>query len=539
MSAEIELVRRFRRLHAVVIGDAILDTYLWGTAERLCTEGPVPIVRKIEERKAPGGAANTAANLVALGARVTFLGVVGRDAPGGALLTMLRELGVDVRWLIEDEAIATQHKLRILADGHYVVRFDEGTSHAPSAQTAQALLDGLEIVAPACDVLVLSDYCYGAVTSPIAQRAQALHQRHGMPLVVDSKQLGRLRSLRATAVTPNLDEARALVAAHSTQPLDAAEPDVRRNVRRSRAREGERLAEALLNVLDTELAAVTLADDGVALAARDGRRWRVSAHPVAHPNDVGAGDSFTSALALALAAHAQPDEAARIGVDAAGIAVSKRYTSQVDHRELLQRVSLRERQGAAGASTWATSPSARRGALRRLRARIDLERAAGRVVVFTNGVFDVLHAGHIEFLRQAKALGDILIVGVNSDLSVERLSGARTSQLGERDRLALLSALEPVDYVALFDDATPERLIRALRPHIHAKGGDYADEALPESAAVRAVGGRVVILPLAGATNPAADQAAPLSHRIVTLTRGATEAKKGETAAEGDHAHAG
>lgn len=526
MSSAVELVRRFRRLRAVVLGDAILDTYLHGMAERLCVEGPVPVVRKVEEQQLPGGAANTAANLQALGAHVSFVGMVGCDASGRLLREMLRDRGIDDRWLIDDETVATQHKLRILADGQYVVRFDEGTTHAPSPQTQERLIAGLDALAPECDVIIISDYCYGAVTEPLIRQAQRWQTRQNLPLIVDSKQLSRFRQAGATVVTPNLVEARAFVSAHADEAIAAASADETS----ARIAEGQRLAAALLDVLDTRLAAVTLANDGVALASRDGQHWHISAHPVARPNDVGAGDSFTSALALALAAGGEPHEAARIGVDAASIAVSKRFTSQVEQRELLQRVSLHDDANGEWTMTSRGAATARRHALTHVRARLDLERAAGHVIVFTNGVFDVLHAGHIEFLRRAKALGDTLVVGVNSDTSIRRLGGARAPLTSERDRIALLAALEPVDYVVPFDDDTPVEIIRTLKPHIHVKGGDYADETLPEAEAVREIGGRVVILPLAGVVD------APRPRQIRSMAASTVEA---QIEAEGDQAHAG
>ncbi|HZC04582.1 MAG TPA: PfkB family carbohydrate kinase [Ktedonobacterales bacterium] len=523
MANAVERVRRFRHLRVLVIGDAILDTYLLGAAERLCVEGPVPVVRKQSERRVPGGAANTASNLRALGASVTYLGLIGRDAAGAMLRDMIQRQGIEDRWLLEDDAVTTQHKLRIIADGQYVVRFDEGATNTPAMSTRCRLREGVESELARCDVVVISDYCYGALDDALIAHVKAQREQRDAPLVVDSKQLARFRTARASVVTPNLAEARALVEAHGS----LAAPLTRGDDPKARVAEGERLAEALLEILDTQIAAVTMAADGVALAARDGRRWRIPAYPIARPNDVGAGDSFTSALALALAAGAAPDEAARIGVDAASIAVSKRFTSLVEHRELLQRVSLRESASDERARFWTGSPATRRNALQNIQARLDLERAAGRTVVFTNGVFDVLHAGHIAYLRQAKALGDTLVVGVNSDTSVERLSGARPSRMtSERDRLALIAALEVVDYAVLFDEETPARLIRALRPHIHVKGGDYADEALPESEAVREVGGRVVIVPLAG------DAVAEEPGRIVSLAPGAPES-------DGDHAYAG
>jgi D-beta-D-heptose 7-phosphate kinase/D-beta-D-heptose 1-phosphate adenosyltransferase len=210
-------------------------------------------------------------------------------------------------------------------------------------------------------------------------------------------------------------------------------------------------------------------------------------------------------MALALGAGAGVAEAGQIAIDAAGIAVARQGTAVVQHQELLQRVSLRDhvegplaltRDGAPG-SDGALYRDARL-AVARLAARLAEERRAGRTIVFTNGVFDILHVGHIQFLRQAKELGDVLVVGVNSDRSARRLKGRNRPIIGARDRLALVAALEPVDHAVLFDEDEPTTLIRALRPHIHVKGGDYADEALPEAEAVRDAGGRIVILPLVG-----------------------------------------
>ncbi len=507
MGSAIEAVRRFRRLRALVIGDAMLDTYLEGAAARLCTEGPVPIVQKTAEHRFPGGAANTAANLRALGASVTFLGLLGRDAAGDTLRRLLRARGIDDRWLLEDRAASTIHKLRILADGQYVVRFDEGTARQCDAETQAQLLEGLEAALPRCDVVVVSDYCYGVVSDALIERLRALRARWPGPLVVDSKQLQCFRDAGATAVTPNALEARLLVGLEAHGEASVASD-------KAALDEGEELARRVLALLNAEYAAITLAGDGVLLAGRSGKRWHIPAHPVAQVNDVGAGDSFTSALALALAAGAEPQEAARIGIDAAGIAVGKRFTALVEQRELLRRVSLREHATGSQVS-WRDGRSSPRKMLAQVQARLALERAAGRTVVFTNGVFDILHAGHVEFLRQAKALGDVLVVGVNSDSSTRRLKGAQRPINGERDRLALVAALEPVDYALLFDEDTPAALIRALEPHIHVKGGDYAAEELPEAEAVREVGGRVAIVPLVGSLSTS-----EVIGRIVALAAG-------------------
>ncbi|ACZ37481.1 PfkB family carbohydrate kinase [Sphaerobacter thermophilus] len=506
MVRAVEVVRRFRRLRALVIGDAMLDSYLEGTAARLCTEGPVPVVRKTAEERVPGGAANTAANLRALGAEVVFLGLVGEDVPGDLLRAALAARGVDDRWLVADPAVSTLHKLRILADGQYVVRFDEGDSRAASPAAHARLLEHLEHAVPTCDVVVVSDYAYGAVADDLIAQLRTLRAARHCPLVVDSKALHRFHAAGATVVTPNYLEARLAVApgAEEPGPLDLAEV--------------KRIGRGLLEQVDAAYAAITLGADGVFLLGRDGAGRHLPVHPPAQASDIGAGDTFAAALGLALAAGADVVEASRIGIDAAGIAVACQRTAAVPYQDLLRRVSLCDLDGR---------PASMAAARRDVVARLDVARLAGRTIVFTNGVFDILHAGHVEFLRRARALGDLLIVGVNSDRSARRLKGAGRPINSERDRLALVAALDAVDEALLFDEATPAELIRALRPHIHAKGGDYSDVRLPEAEAVRAVGGRVVILPLVSRLSTSG-----VIDRIVALAGTADSAGIGTNGAE-------
>ena len=486
----VELVRRFRHKRVLVIGDAMLDTYLEGTAARLCSEGPVPIVRKTAEQRAPGGAANTAANLHALDADVVFLAIVGRDSAATLLRSALHDRGVDDRWLVEDAYASTLHKMRILADGQYVVRFDDEETHSYTQQTQQQLLTHLNREFPRCDLVIVSDYTYGVVSDPLIERLRTLQAEQPKLLLIDSKDLYRLREVRATVVSPNELEARLLVGfkqANNASSLTMQE----------RLAEIARMGEKLLAMIHTEHVAITLGGNGVFLMDRSGETQHLPTHRVFSANDIGAGDSFTSALALALAAGANMEEAARIGIDAASIVISKRGTSVVQYQELLQRVSLRDSALRADGHFPATEIETM-FALAQLRVQLEEARDAGKTIVFTNGVFDILHAGHVQFLRSAKALGDVLVVGVNSDTSTRRLKGEHRPINGERDRMALVAALDAVDHVIRFDEDTPTELIRALRPHIHVKGGDYADETLPEAEAVRDVGGRIVILPLAG-----------------------------------------
>jgi D-beta-D-heptose 7-phosphate kinase/D-beta-D-heptose 1-phosphate adenosyltransferase len=487
MNSAVDLIRSFRQLHVLVIGDAMLDTYLEGTATRLCREGPVPVVSKRAERNIPGGAANTAVNLRTLGAEVIFLAIVGRNTVGALLKSALREQGVDDRWIVEDESAHTLHKLRILADGHYIVRADQDACY-DSRKSQEQMLANLEEVFARCNLVVISDYGYGTASDALIEQVRKLRSLHPCPLLVDSKNLRRFNGLRATVVTPSFEEVRALFdpGRVTKSPLAGSSLD-NAGV--------EELGRRLLAMIDAEYAAITMAGDGVVLFGRQGTMRHIPTYRVAPANDVGAGDSFTAAMALAIGAGGTVEEAARIANDAASIAVTRPWTASVSYQELLRRVSLREH---TTRSTHRVEQVGSPQALEHLLAELEIKRLDGRTIVFTNGVFDILHAGHVEFLRQAKALGDVLIVAINSDYSARRLKGEKRPINSEGDRMALVAALDPVDHVVLFDEETPAGMIRLMRPHIHVKGGDYADEALPESEAVREVGGRVVILPLAG-----------------------------------------
>ncbi|MBA2678615.1 MAG: bifunctional hydroxymethylpyrimidine kinase/phosphomethylpyrimidine kinase, partial [Ktedonobacteraceae bacterium] len=384
----VELVRSFRQLRVLVIGDVMLDTYLEGTATRLCSEGPVPVVRKTAEQRIPGGAANTAANLRALEAEVALLSVIGHDLAGSLLCESLQARSIDDRWLVEDEEASTLHKLRILADGQYVVRFDEGglqgeQSSPYTERTQQRLLAHLERLYDWCDLVLVSDYCYGTASDALIVLLEKLHDAQPKTWLIDSKALQRFRAVSATVVTPNYLEAQLLVSRLNTGRSSCE--GFREGVDMAQVAD---VAHLLLSSLTSEYVALTLGEHGVFLLNRAGSAVHIPAHPVYHANDVGAGDSFSATLALALAAGAEMEEAARIAIDAAAIAVTKPRTAVVQHQELLQSVSLR-----AYARDARTQRSSEEYAARtHLVVLLDSERRAGRSVVFTNGVFDILHA---------------------------------------------------------------------------------------------------------------------------------------------------
>jgi D-beta-D-heptose 7-phosphate kinase / D-beta-D-heptose 1-phosphate adenosyltransferase len=466
----VDVVRGFPGLRVLVVGDAMLDTWLEGDAIRLCKEAPVPVVREASTTRCAGGAANTAANLAALGAEVSFVSLIGRDAAGNHLRQALREAGIDDTGLVEDSAVATLHKLRVIANGQYVVRFDEGDTEQVSEDSRAVLLRRIVDLYARCDAVVISDYCHGAVCDEVISTLVRLRERRPIVIVVDSKEIARFSNLQATMVTPNLREAQRAADPHGS--LDApATPAV-----------ASEIGTQLRSLLRADQIAVTMANEGVLLIGPSGEQTHLSCHPVERAGDVGAGDTFTAAAALALATGASAAQAVRVGIDSASIAVTRSRTSVVSYQDLLRRVSLDD-----NADTLS---------LKDVVARLEADRFLGKRIVFTNGVFDILHAGHVQLLRRARALGDVLVVGLNSDASTRRLKGPTRPVNRESDRIALVSALDVVDYAVLFDEDNPAELIRAIRPHVHVKGGDYQAESLPEISAVHEVGAQVEILSL-------------------------------------------
>jgi D-beta-D-heptose 7-phosphate kinase/D-beta-D-heptose 1-phosphate adenosyltransferase len=476
----IEWVHAFRGQQVLLIGDALLDTYIEGEAARLCREGPIPLFHKVREQHLPGGAANVAANLSALGAEVVFVSVLGPDQAGGWLREALQARGVRDDWLLEDHAYGTPHKMRLLAEGQYIVRLDEGVRQASSTQdvserTKLQLLSVIEQMYTQCQAVMISDYHYGVLSTEVIARLIHLQQAHPQPLLIDSQALERFREVHATVVTPNLTEAQRLVARLGAEASSLS---------------WEQLAQHIRRILSTEYVAITLAEQGVFLLDESGRGQHLPTHAVEHAADVGAGDAFAAAMALALAVGAPVREAVQIGMDAAGISITKPRTAVVLYQELLQRVSVR-----IYSQHW---EQASHDAMTQRIASLRLAQAQGKRIVCTNGVFDQMHAGHVHFLRQAKAQGDVLLVGVNDDGSAHCLKGAGRPINSEQDRLALVAALDPVDDAFIFEGETFDEMLRLLKPDLYVKGGDYTNDEIPETASIREIGRHVVILPLVG-----------------------------------------
>jgi D-beta-D-heptose 7-phosphate kinase / D-beta-D-heptose 1-phosphate adenosyltransferase len=457
------LVRGYKGRRCVVVGDVMLDVFERGRAIRLAPDAPAPVVTDVGTTSSPGGAANVAMNLAALGAEVSLLAVIGDDDSGTELLEKLDEVGIRTEEVIRVSGRTTVVKKRLVADGATLARVDSGDKESLIDSVEEELAERAAVLSENAEVVVISDYSGGTVTQRVADTIGAT--RHGCVLL-DSKDPLRLRWRDLAAATPNhLEAQRALYLPVETDPnqVDAGA-----------------IGEALRREIGARAVAVTLAEEG-AVVVDETATVSVEGHRVADPDVNGAGDTFLAAFALALGGSASFRAAARLGVEVATLAVARPGTAPVGIRELLQR--LPEEETDAGRSE-------------ALEKDLEQVRRSGGKVVFTNGCFDLLHRGHLFLLREARKLGDVLVVGVNSDASARRVKGPDRPVMLEEDRVELLEALPCVDHVVVFDEDTPEALIRSVKPDLHVKGGDHAGNQLVEESAVEESGGEVVVLPL-------------------------------------------
>lgn len=450
----------FNSARVLVVGDLMLDRYWHGATSRISPEAPVPVVHVNGREERAGGAGNVALNIVALGGRAALLGYVGHDDAGDALIRLLHSAGV--RCLIERQAKrATIAKLRVVSRHQQLIRLDfEDGFHAVSPE---GLLQSLDRELAQADVVVLSDYGKGTLRA--VARYIALARAANKPVLVDPK--GRDFSIyrRASLITPNRGEFEAVVGPCETE---------------------QRMLEkgaALLTSLELDALLVTRGEQGMTLLQRDGEFFHLPAHAKEVYDVTGAGDTVIALLAASLAAGQSLPEAVALANVAAGIVVGKLGTATVTPEEL--RCAL------AGQK----APRSGVISLAQLLEVLPSVRARGEKIVLTNGCFDILHPGHVHYLQQAKALGDRLIVLVNSDASVRRLKGLGRPINPLEVRMAMLTALECVDWVVPFDADTPRESICRILPDVLVKGGDYAQvEAIAGHDCVLANGGEVKIL---------------------------------------------
>ncbi len=437
---------RNRSPHILVLGDVMLDHYLIGGCHRISPEAPVPVVEVEKESLFLGGAGNVVKNLLAWGARVFTLSVVGDDDSGGELRAMLEQYGVSTAGIVTEPTRRTPRKTRVVVTHHQVVRYDRETTSAIRAETERALWQAVQSQAAPFDAVLVSDYNKGVVTPALCQQLIGYARELSIPVLVDPKGADGTKYRGATLVTPNRREAVELtgIAIHDEASLRQAGEKLRRD-------------------LALDYAVITLSEEGLALFDPGLTRIHSAAREVFDVS--GAGDTVLAALGFGMACGLSLADAAAWANTAAGIVVAKSGSATVtlDEIEAAQRLSSGQRDLAIQTAD-------------EIEHTARLLRSQGQRIVFTNGCFDLLHRGHVEYLQASRNCGDVLIVGLNSDLGVRRLKGPRRPIVAEEDRAAILAALQAVDYVVLFDADTPYELIRRIRPDVLTKGADYHRE---------------------------------------------------------------
>jgi D-beta-D-heptose 7-phosphate kinase / D-beta-D-heptose 1-phosphate adenosyltransferase len=463
-------------LRVLVAGEVILDRYVMGDVARVSPEAPIPIlqVNRIEER--PGNAGFVMANLRALGARVSALSVVGADRNGELLREMFNDLGIDTRSVLVDPDRPTIIKERMLGSvqsanraTQQLLRVDREAPHALSPAKERALTRHLERELARVDGVLISDINKGLLTPGLLRALIDGARRRKIPVIVDPR-LSEDFSIYsgATALTPNRYETEF---ATSTRLVDRTA--------------WMRAADELMRRLKLDACLITLDRDGMYLSERRGPHTYIATTPRAVYDVTGAGDVVLAVFGLFAIAGLSFASAARLANLAAGIEVSRLGTEIISREDLARALSP-------------VPESAQRKivAVEELRSALKRDRGAGRRVVFTNGCFDLLHAGHVEMLSFARTQGDTLVVGVNSDRSVRLIKGDGRPIYPAVERASILAALEAVDYVVVFDDTRAERIVRAVRPDVLVKGEDWRDKIVDGQIFVQSYGGRVALAPL-------------------------------------------
>ena len=467
----VELVHNLGQPRVLVIGDAMVDRSVWGDAERISQEAPVILLRAERREERLGGASSVATMLRALGAKVMLAGIVGNDHDAGRIRQMLTDLSIDHEGVITDVGRPSTVKERYVGKAQHrhsqqMIRVDYEDRRPINESIRQQMMLVIKHHLKNTDIVLISDYDKGVCTPALLNEVISAARALGVKVLADPIRGHDYRKYHGcSAITPNRLEA-GLATGRTLDDMS----------------EVWHAAQHLCEKLDLEAAIITLDKDGMAMKHRDGRNQHFPTRP-RHVYDItGAGDMVMSVLGLALAAGADYDQAIQLANVAGGLEVEKIGVATVTREEILQDLLA---PGHAPAAT--NKLLSIEGTLQEL----DYRRRLGQRIAFTNGCFDVLHAGHVQYLQEARSQGDVLVVGLNSDSSVRALKGKTRPVQPLAARALILSALQAVDFVTVFDEATPMHLIQAIRPDVLVKGADYSKDEVVGSQFVESYGGRV------------------------------------------------
>lgn len=464
----LELLAGIGSPRVLIVGDLMLDRYVNGEVSRISPEAPIAVLaaRRAEEKL--GGAGNVAWNLRSMGAEVDLLGVVGDDTWGANLRELLVAAGVDVDGLVTDTSRPTVLKTRMMSGSHQMLRVDWEDASPVAGATSDAVLARVPQLIERADAVVLSDYGKGVLTPAVLEAVIRAGRERGIPVLVDPKGTDYARYRGATLMTPNRKEAE--------EALGRKLPNL------EAVAEGAR---ELIDIASMDATLITLGPEGIYYRTQDGDAGHDPAQARAVFDVTGAGDTVVAHLALYLAAGLSLADAVALANQAAGIVVARLGTNAVTPAEL--RARLREIQPVTGKVLETEE---------QLQAQLAQWRAERRRIVFTNGCFDIIHKGHVDYLRFARSKGDVLLVGVNDDASVTRLKGPSRPVNEIGDRMTVLAAMEMVDAVTSFGEDTPKEIIERVTPDVLVKGEDWADKGVVGREWVEQHGGQVHLAPL-------------------------------------------
>lgn len=428
----------------LVIGDLMIDHYLWGKCERISPEAPVQIVNIDKESSVLGGAGNVINNLRALGSRVDVLSVVGDDYVANELKALLENIKVQSNMLIIEQNRKTSKKSRLIASQQQVLRYDNESIEDISNSSEKEIINKLSVNISNYDVVILSDYGKGVLTTKLTQEIISISNKNKIKVFVDPKGKDYSKYKGAYTLTPNKKEA-----------IEAS------NILINDNESLEKAIRKLKDECELEVSLITLSESGIAIFDDNLRIKPTVAREV---YDVtGAGDTVIASIAFAIANHMKIDDAIQFANLAAGVVVGKIGSATASLDEIYEYESSLNKSNSSS----------------HIKSFEEIEILAkklhdkGKKIIFTNGCFDILHAGHVKYLEEAKSYGDILILGLNADSSVRKLKGPTRPINNQDDRAYILASLESVDYVVIFEEETPYELIKLIQPHVLVKGGDY------------------------------------------------------------------
>ncbi len=438
------LVLKNAKPKILVVGDLMIDHYLWGSCERISPEAPVQVVDISKETTVLGGAGNVINNLVTLGAIVSVSSVIGDDSNGTELINMLKSINVDIDNIIVQNKRKTSKKSRVIASNQQVIRYDKESKNPITLESEKVILERLALNINNFEIVILSDYGKGVLTESLCQGIIKLANSNSIKVVVDPKGDDFSKYKGSYLLTPNKKEA-----------ILATKIDIK---------DEESLKNALVKLkkdCDLGISLITLSEDGIATYDDEVKKFPTVAKEVF--DVTGAGDTVIASIAFGLSADKSIDETCAFSNLAAGVVVGKIGSATVTMQEIEDyEASLHKSTSDSHIKSFSD-----------IKSIVSRYKLNAKRVVFTNGCFDILHVGHVKYLQIAKSFGDILIVGLNSDESVSRLKGPTRPVNIAEDRAYLLAALEAVDFVVPFSEDTPHELIKMIKPDTLVKGGDY------------------------------------------------------------------